>query len=78
MWTITSDDYSSVADPTNQNFLNFMHFLGKFVWWRLPMEGWRPLLQEILDPRLQFCDLGSNGILSGLRGVTVLLKLCDA
>ena len=30
--------------PTDQNFLNFIHFFGKFVYWRLPMEGWRPLL----------------------------------
>ena len=29
-----------------------MQFLGKFVCWRLPLEGWRPLLQGILDPPL--------------------------
>ena len=37
------------APPMNQNFLNCMQFLGKFVYWRLPMEGWRPLLHGILD-----------------------------
>ena len=36
----------------DQNVLNFMQFLGKFVCWRLPMEGWRPLLRGILDPLL--------------------------
>ena len=38
--------------PTYQNFLNFMQFLGKFVFWRLPLESWRPILREILDPPL--------------------------
>ena len=28
----------------DQNFLNFMQFLGKFVCWHLSLEGWRPLL----------------------------------
>ena len=38
--------------PTYQNFLNFMQFLRKFVCWRLPLEGRRPILREILDPSL--------------------------
>ena len=42
--------------PTDQNFLNFMQFLGKsgkFVCWcPLPLEGWRPLLRRILYPPL--------------------------
>ena len=40
------------APATDQNFLNFMQFFGKFVCWPLPMEGWRPLLRGILDPLL--------------------------
>ena len=42
--------------PTDQNFLNFMQFFGKsdkFVCWCPLLEGWRPLLREILDPPLQ-------------------------
>ena len=43
--------------PTVQNFLDFMQFFGKFdkiVCWRPPpLEGWRPLLQGILDPPLR-------------------------
>ena len=41
--------------PTVQNFLDFMQFFGKFdkiICWRPPPEGWRPLLQGILDPPL--------------------------
>ena len=36
--------------PPDENFLNFIQFLGKCVCWRLPLEGWRPLLRGILDP----------------------------
>ena len=47
----------SVADPRgcpcmDQNFLNFMQFLGKFVCWHLPLKGWCPLLWGNLDPPL--------------------------
>ena len=40
------------APPRDQNFLNFMQFLGKFVFWHLPLEGWCPLLRGILHPPL--------------------------
>ena len=43
--------------PPDQIFLNFMQFLGKFVCWRLSMEGWRPLLRRILDPPLDTSTL---------------------
>ena len=36
--------------PTDQNFLNFMQLMGKFVFWHLPIEGWCPLLRGILHP----------------------------
>ena len=32
--------------PTDQHFLNFMQFLGKFICWRLALEGWRPSYGE--------------------------------
>ena len=56
--------------PTVQNFLDFMQFFGKFdkiVCWRPPLEGWRPLLQGILDPplgmenRMKACGLATDG-----------------
>ena len=54
-----------------QKFLNFMQFFGTFckgVCWRSPSpEGWRPLLQGILDPALH------NQLLAFLR---VLLPSC--
>ena len=46
------------APPKARNFLNFMYIFGKFgnfVCWR-PPDGWRPLLQGILDPPL-YLDL---------------------
>ena len=52
---ITSGGSKGGAHPTDQNFLNFMQFLGKsgkFVCWRPLLEGWRPLLRGILDPPL--------------------------
>ena len=42
----------SAPPPTDQNFLNFMQFLGKFVCWHLPLYGWRRLLRGILYPPL--------------------------
>ena len=43
----------------DQNFLNFMQFFGKFVCWRLPIEGWRHLIRGILDPPL-LCHVTNN------------------
>ena len=51
-WRIQGGHPRRVPPPTDQNFLNFMQFLEKFVCWRLPLEGWRPLLRGILDPAL--------------------------
>ena len=53
------------APPIDQNFPNFMQFLAKCVCWRLPMEGWRPLLQGILDPPLSlFLKNSLNSVIS--------------
>ena len=49
----SSDGSKAGAPGSDQNFLNFMQFLGKFVCWCLPMVGWRPLLRGILDPPLE-------------------------
>ena len=52
-----ADLHSKILDarpPGSPNSFNFMQFLGKFgkiVCWR-PLESWRPLLGEILDPPL--------------------------
>ena len=43
----------------SENFLDFMQFFGNFdkiVCWH-PLEGWRPLLQGILDPPLLWCSI---------------------
>ena len=42
-------DTPGMCPSTDQNFLNFIQFLGKFVCWRLPLEGWHPFLWRILD-----------------------------
>ena len=51
---------SGAPGPPDQNFLNFMQFLGKsdkFVCWRPPApQGSCPLIREILDPPL-FIDI---------------------
>ena len=44
----------TLADLRHPNFVNCIQFLGKFgkiMCWR-PLEGWPPLLGEILDPPL--------------------------
>ena len=57
-----ADPRGTSPAPTDQNFLNFMQFLGgksgKFVCWRPLLEGWRSLLRGILDP-----PLGANNML---------------
>ena len=56
----------------DQNFLNSMQCLGKFgkfVCWRTrPPEGWRPLLQGLLDPSLLIVSLSKQKLIaSGKR-----------
>ena len=55
-WTHASGGSKGVpparAPLTDQNFLNLLQFLEKFVCWRLPMEGWCRILLGILDPPL--------------------------
>ena len=60
----------SARPLTDQIFLNFMQFLGKI--WQICMlapllEGWRPLLREILDPPL-ICVLSHVNYSNGSRG----------
>ena len=50
-WWIQGGGHPRHADPPPMDQI-FMQFLGKFVCWCLPMEGWRPLLQGILDTPL--------------------------
>ena len=54
-WRIYIVKFWTRAPPGGPNSFNFMQFLGKFgkiVCWHLPLESWRPLLGEILDPPL--------------------------
>ena len=51
-WSV-ADPRGGAGGPPDQNFLNFMQFLGEI--WQICMlapllEGWRPLLRWILDP----------------------------
>ena len=58
--------------PMAQKFLNFMQFFGTFckgVCWRSPPEGWRPLLQGILDPALH------NQLLAFLRVLCKVIRI---
>ena len=53
-WRIYIVKFWTRAPPGGPNSFNFMQFLGKFgkiVCW-CPLESWRPLLGEILDPPL--------------------------
>ena len=53
----------SARPPRDQNFFNSMQFFGKSgkcVCWRPLLEGWRPLLREILDAPLQLSLTISN------------------
>ena len=67
--------------PTDQNFLDFMQFFGKFdkiVCWR-PLEGWAPLLRGILDPPLHsfhFADLDGRYILANFLYSTPEFMQC--
>ena len=58
-----ADLHSKILDarpPGGPNSFNFMQFLGKFgkiVCWRPPLESWRPLLGENVDPPLKMYQI---------------------